>query len=109
MSYKFYPRSPNKTSMSKKILVVGAGLGGLAAAIRLARAGHGVEVWEKNAEPGGKLKELRVDNFRWGTGPSLLTMPYVLRELFAAAGERMEDHLELVRLEAACRYFWTDS
>src|SRR5476651_2261642 len=94
--------------MSHKILVIGAGLGGLAAAIRLARAGHAVEVWEKNAAPGGKLKELRVDDFRWDTGPSLLTMPQVLRDLFASAGERMEDHLELVRLDSACRYFWTD-
>jgi phytoene desaturase len=94
--------------LSKKILVVGAGLGGLAAAIRLARAGHAVEVWEKNDGPGGKLKELRLDGFRWGMGPSLLTMPHVLRELFADAGERLEDHLELVRLESCCRYFWTD-
>jgi len=94
--------------MSHKILVIGAGLGGLAAAIRLARAGHAVEVWEKNGEPGGKVKDLRIDGFRWDTGPSLLTMPHVLRDLFAAAGERMEDHLELVRLESACRYFWTD-
>lgn len=92
----------------KKILVVGAGLGGLAAAIRLARAGHRVEVWEKNEGPGGKLKELRQDGFSWGTGPSLLTMPQVLQELFASAGERMEDHLDLIRLDSACRYFWTD-
>jgi len=92
----------------KKILVIGAGLGGLAAAIRLARAGHAVEVWEKNDAPGGKLKELRIGDFRWDTGPSLLTMPYVLRELFSAGGERMEDHLQLVRLDSACRYFWTD-
>ena len=88
--------------------MVGAGLGGLAAAIRLARSGHAVEVWEKNGEPGGKLKEFRQEGFSWGTGPSLLTMPDVLRELFAMAGERMEDHLELVRLDSACRYFWTD-
>jgi phytoene desaturase len=92
----------------KKILVIGAGLGGLAAAIRLAKAGHVVEVWEKNAEPGGKVKELRIDDFSWGMGPSLLTMPHVLRELFASAGERMEDHLDLIRLDSACRYFWTD-
>jgi len=92
----------------KKILVIGAGLGGLAAAIRLARAGHAVEVWEKNGEPGGKLGELHIDDFHWGTGPSLLTMPHVLRDLFASVGERMEDHLELVRLDSACRYFWTD-
>ena len=94
--------------MSRKILVIGAGLGGLATAIRLARAGHGVEVWEKNDGPGGKVKELRIGDIRWDTGPSLLTMPHVLRELFAACGERMEDHLDLVRLESACRYFWSD-
>ena len=94
--------------MPQKILVIGAGLGGLAAAIRLARAGHAVEVWEKNAEAGGKLKEIRDGAFRWDTGPSLLTMPDVLRDLYAVAGERMEDHLDLVRLDSACRYFWTD-
>src|ERR1700733_353631 len=94
--------------MSHKILVIGAGLGGLAAAIRLARTGHDVEVWEKNGEAGGKLKEISQNGFRWDTGPSLLTMPHVLRELFADCGERMEDHLELIRLESACRYFWTD-
>ena len=94
--------------MPQKILVIGAGLGGLAAAIRLARAGHAVEVWEKNAEAGGKLKEIREAGFRWDTGPSLLTMPEVLRDLFAAAGERLEDHLDIIRLDSACRYFWTD-
>ena len=92
----------------KKILVIGAGLGGLAAAVRLARAGHAVEVWEKNREPGGKLQEWRADGFHWGTGPSLLTMPHVLRDLFSSARERLEDHLDLVRLDSACRYFWTD-
>ena len=92
----------------KKILVIGAGLGGLAAAIRLAHAGFAVEVWEKNGEPGGKLKELRGDGFTWGMGPSLLTMPHVLRELFHDVGERLEDHVALVRLDSACRYFWTD-
>jgi len=80
----------------------------MAAAIRLARAGHGVEVWEKNGEAGGKVKAFSQDGFRWDMGPSLLTMPHVLRELYAAAGEPMEEHLELVRLESACRYFWTD-
>jgi phytoene desaturase len=94
--------------MPKKILVIGAGLGGLAAAIRLAHAGHAVEVWEKNADAGGKLKEIRDGDFRWDTGPSLLTMPHVLRDLYAAAGERLEDHLDLIRLDSACRYFWTD-
>lgn len=92
----------------KKILVAGAGLGGLAAAIRLAQAGHQVEIWEKNEAPGGKLREVTHRGYRWGTGPSLLTMPHVLRELFAVAGERMEDHLTLERLPVTCRYFWQD-
>jgi phytoene desaturase len=94
--------------MPKKILIVGAGLGGLAAAIRLAHAGHEVEVWEKNSEPGGKVREVRIGEFRWDTGPSLLTMPHVLRELYDFVGERMEDHLQIKRLDSACRYFWTD-
>ena len=93
---------------AKKILVVGAGLGGLSAAIRLAHAGHRVEVWEKNDAPGGKLGELKIDGFTWGTGPSLLTLPQVLRDLFTAAGERLEDHLELMRLDSGCRYFWSE-
>ncbi len=92
----------------KKILVIGAGLGGIAAAIRLARLGHKVEVWEKNDSPGGKVKDWREDGFTWGMGPSLLTLPQALRDLFSAAGEHLEDHLELVRLHSACRYFWTD-
>ena len=91
--------------MPRKILVIGAGLGGLAAAIRLARAGHQVEVWEKNDTLGGKLQELRIGDFRWDTGPSLLTMPHVLRDLFESCGERLEDHLKLVRLESACAIF----
>lgn len=94
--------------MRKKVLVAGAGLGGLAAAIYLARAGHAVEIWEKNEEPGGKLKELEQDGFRWDTGPSLLTLPQVLRDLFTAAGEKLEDHLELVPLQSCCRYFWSN-
>jgi len=92
----------------KRILVIGAGLGGLAAAIRLARAGHAVEVWERNEAPGGKLQALHRDGFSWGTGPSILTMPQVLHDLFADAGERLEDHLTLERLASCCRYFWTD-
>ncbi len=94
------------THMQKKILVVGAGLAGLAVAIRLAKAGHSVEVWEKNETPGGKLKALILDGFTWGTGPSLLTMPDVLKELFIDSGAKLEDYLELVRLDSLCQYVW---
>ncbi|SDU01190.1 phytoene desaturase [Verrucomicrobium sp. GAS474] len=100
---------PNRSNQGKKaVVVVGAGLGGMAAALRLACAGHRVEVWEKNAAPGGKLQERREAGFRWDLGPSLLTMPHVLDALFATAGEKREDWLTLERLPSACRYFWGD-
>ncbi len=101
-----------KPNTPKRVLVVGAGLGGMAAALRLACLGHRVEVWEKNGVPGGKLQERRAEteagSFRWDLGPSLLTMPHVLDALFAAAGERRETWLTLERLPSACRYFWPD-
>lgn len=93
---------------TNKTIIIGAGLGGLAAAIRLRCLGHTVEIWEKNSHPGGKLQELRADGFRWDMGPSLLTMPHVLCELFTTAEARMEDYLDLVRLPNACRYHWRD-
>jgi phytoene desaturase len=89
-------------------IVVGAGLGGLAAALRLARAGRRVLVLEKNARAGGKLNLVARDGFCWDTGPSLLTMPWVLRELFAACGQDADAALELVRVEPTCRYFFPD-
>jgi phytoene desaturase len=89
-------------------VVVGAGLGGLAAAIRLARTGARVTVLEKNERPGGKMDVVREAGFTFDTGPSLLTMPFVLRDLFAAAGSALDDHLDLVPLDPLCRYVWPD-
>lgn len=91
-----------------KIIVTGAGLGGMAAAIRLAHAGAEVEIWEKNETAGGKLQELKWEGYRWDTGPSLLTMPEVLKNLFSEVGEKIEDYLELAPLDSTCRYFWSD-
>ncbi|HSI86040.1 MAG: phytoene desaturase family protein [Candidatus Methylacidiphilales bacterium] len=88
------------------IVVVGAGLGGMAAAARLARMGHRVEIWEKNEIAGGKLRELRLGDYTWDTGPSLVTMPHVLRELFSFCGVELTERLDLIRLPSACRYFW---
>jgi phytoene desaturase len=105
---KKHAKPGGRVNEPKKIVVVGAGLGGLAAAICLAKAGHQVEVWEKNASAGGKLQELALEGYRWDTGPSLMTMPHVLRDLFARAGARLEDHVELDRLDCTCRYVWPD-
>src|SRR5512144_2781010 len=92
----------------KRVVIIGAGLGGLAASIRLARAGFRVTVLEKNERVGGKMDFWEGDGYRFDTGPSLLTMPFVLRELFALAGVRLEDFLEIVPVEPICRYFWPD-
>ena len=91
-----------------KVIIIGAGLGGLAAAIRLAARGFDVTVLEKNQTIGGKVNVVEADGYKFDTGASLLTMPRVLRELFESANRKLEDYLELVKLEPICRYFWND-
>jgi phytoene desaturase len=91
-----------------KIIVVGAGVGGLAAAARLAAAGHRVTVCERNAEPGGKLGWYSRDGFGFDTGPSLLTMPEVFEDLFAATGGPLAGAVELVPLDPIARYRFAD-
>lgn len=94
--------------MTYDAIVVGAGLGGLATAIRLAADGRRVLVLEKLERVGGKLNLAEVDGFCFDTGPSLLTMPWVLRELFDAAGRNADDYLELRKVEPTCRYQFPD-
>lgn len=91
-----------------QVAVIGAGLAGLAAAARLARAGMDVTVFEQNAAMGGKAGELRCDGFRFDTGPSLLTMPDVVDDLFADLSERRADHVEFQPLAVLCRYQFAD-
>jgi phytoene desaturase len=98
-----------KTKKPRRIAVIGGGVGGLAAAIRLASAGHDVEVFEKGPNLGGKLNILDIDGFRFDTGPSLLTLPWVFAELFQAAGESINNWLEIKPLSPICRYFYPDS
>ena len=69
-----------------KVAVIGAGLGGLGAAMRLQGAGHEVVVLEARDAPGGRASQIRDAGFTWDTGPSLVTMPWVLEETFAAGG-----------------------
>jgi phytoene desaturase len=94
--------------MSKSVVVIGGGMGGLAAAIRLAKAGVRVTLLEKNQRVGGKLNLWESDGFRFDTGPSLITMPFVFEQLFAAAGESLAGHVELVRLDPIARFVWPD-
>ena len=87
-------------------IVIGAGIGGLATAIRLARQGFAVSVYEAAEGPGGKLGELHAEGYRFDTGPSLFTLPQLVEELFALCGERTADHFNYVRLPEITRYFW---
>jgi phytoene desaturase len=94
--------------LRKRVCVIGGGLGGLAAALRLRHAGHKVTLIEKNRVLGGKMAEWRKDGFRWDGGPSLLTMPEELEKLFRDVGLKLSDYLTLERIDPVCRYFWPD-
>ncbi len=92
----------------RRAVIIGGGLGGLALALRLASAGWGVRLFEQSPSFGGKMNRFARDGFRFDTGPSLITMPFVFRELFHEAGERLEDHLEIVQVEPHARYVYPD-
>jgi phytoene desaturase len=91
-----------------KVVVIGGGVGGLAAAIRLASAGHAVTLLERSTELGGKLAVWEREGFTFDIGPSLVTMPYVIDECFRTAGRRLVDEVGLVRLDPQFRYRWPD-
>ncbi len=96
--------------MSKKheIVIIGAGIGGLSAAIHLATHGQQVTIVEKNEQVGGKMSQIFADGFRWDTGPSVITMRHVFEELFRTAGKRLEDYLTLIQVDPLTRYFYPD-
>lgn len=88
------------------IVVIGAGIGGVSAAIRLAVAGHNVTILEKNEQVGGKMGQVTADGFRWDTGPSVITMRHVFEELFASAGRNLNDYITLLPVDPLTRYFY---
>ena len=89
-------------------IIIGAGIGGLTAGARLARAGYRVTVLEKAAVPGGRAGVITHGGYRFDTGPTLFLMPEVFAETFAALGERMEDHLNLQRVDPVYRLHFHD-
>ena len=94
--------------MSKHIIIIGSGVAGLSAAIRLRAAGMHVQVYEANDYPGGKLSQFEVNGYRFDAGPSLFTMPYFLEELFEESGAKLQDHFSYIRKEIVCNYFFED-
>jgi diapolycopene oxygenase len=92
----------------KHIVVIGAGLGGLSAAISLATEGFTVDLLEKNDKVGGKLNVLQKDGFTFDLGPSILTMPHIFQRLFERAGRKMEDYVTIQTVEPHWRNFFED-
>ena len=93
---------------AKKVVVVGAGMGGLCAAIRLAAAGLSVTLVEAQATPGGKMRAVASVAGPVDAGPTVLTLRPVFEQVFAAAGERLEDHLTLIPQPILARHWWPD-
>lgn len=94
--------------MTGKAIIIGSGIAGIAAAIRLAVKGYSVEVFEANSYPGGKLNEIRLGSYRFDAGPSLFTLPEQVDELFQLAGKKPKDHFDYERLDVISQYFWED-
>ncbi|WET76785.1 phytoene desaturase family protein [Amycolatopsis sp. QT-25] len=90
------------------VVIIGAGMGGLAAAARLAAGGHAVTVLERSSRCGGKLGTFSRDGFTFDTGPSLLTLPSVYRDLFAATGADLDSLIEIEPVDPACQYRFAD-
>ena len=91
------------------VLVVGAGIGGIATAARLAHHGYRVKVFEKNERPGGRCDQMTLQDYRFDTGPTLFLMPELYAETYTALGERMEDQLDLRRIDPTYHLFFQDN
>ncbi|MFQ6395562.1 phytoene desaturase family protein [Nocardia sp. KC 131] len=96
------------TGRSDHVVVVGAGLAGLSTAIHLAGRGRAVTVVERESLPGGRMGRLDVGGYRIDTGPTVLTMPELIDEVFAAVGERTRDHVDLIPVDPAYHAIFAD-
>lgn len=94
--------------MQKKVIVVGAGVAGLASAIRLQHAGYQVELYEKEATPGGKMNRIELDGYTFDLGPSIVMMPELYREIFQHCGRNPDDYIPMQKLDPMYRAYFGD-
>ena len=91
-----------------RVSIIGSGVSGICAAIRLKSKGFDVAVYEKNKMPGGKLNTFKLDGFRFDAGPSLFTMPQLVDELFELNNLNPRDYFKYKKKKIHCKYFWDD-
>jgi phytoene desaturase len=91
--------------MKKKIIIIGSGFGGLAAACRLAARGHQVEIYEKLDKPGGRAYVFEKNGFKFDGGPTVITAPFMFDDIFNAAGKKRSDYFELAPVNPFYRIF----
>ena len=96
------------TGKGSPVIVIGAGIGGLATAARLARAGHQVEIHEASGVTGGKCQTEWINGYAFDTGPSLLTLPAVYKDFFLKTGKRLEHVLKLEAVNPSFDYYFAD-
>jgi len=92
----------------KKAIIIGSGIAGLAASIRLVAQGYEVHVYEKSDKPGGKLGFFTEKGYQFDTGPSLFTQPHQLEALLALVGEKLSDYFTYQKMSVSCHYFYED-
>ncbi|MEL6808142.1 MAG: 1-hydroxycarotenoid 3,4-desaturase CrtD [Pseudomonadota bacterium] len=101
-------RQINDPRISQRAVIIGAGIAGLACAVRLRAAGYDVTLLERHADIGGKIRTLPSDAGPIDAGPTVLTMRHVFDELFATLGAQFEDHVTLIKQDTLARHFWAD-
>ncbi len=94
--------------MKKTVSVIGAGVAGLASAIRLQHAGYDVTLYEKESVPGGKMHQIKKDGFTFDLGPSIVMMPALYKEIFELAGRDPDDYIPMERLDPMYTAYFDD-
>ena len=100
--------SVRSLSMTKKVIVIGSGFGGLASALRLRAKGYEVTLLEKHPDLGGRARVFRKGNFIYDGGPTVITAPYLIEELFSLFNKKISNYVKIVPLDLWYRFVFND-